>query len=136
MLWNGRAEWRHPAYLVSLYTPVIFLLVEICMNQLTLLWKHVTMQYAFTAVYLIVTAILQLAGSQEIYVAGFDWNCLKGSDTDPCQWGKMGSFFGLFLALQTAFFFAGLVVHVIKQKYCGCSPPDDALHERLMDKEA
>ena len=113
--WNGQAGWRHPAYLVSLFLPPCFLLIEMCLNQLTIHMKHIICQYAFTLFYIFVTAILQLAGTQEIYVAGFDWNCLKGDDSlNKCQWKDLGSFFGKFLALQTGFYILGLLIHVVK----------------------
>ena len=81
-----------------MYAPCVFLLVEISMNQLNLHWKHMTLQWLFTAIYLFVTAILQLAGSTDIYVAGFDWNCIKG-ELSECTWNNLGYFFGKFLFL-------------------------------------
>ena len=39
--WNEMAHWRHPAYLLSMYAPCFFLLVEISVNQLNLHWKHI-----------------------------------------------------------------------------------------------
>ena len=119
--WNKQAEWRHQAYLISMYAPCFFLLVEICFNQINLHWKHISLQWIFTAIYLFVTAVFQLAGSSDIYVAGFDWNCIKG-EISECTWGDLGNFFGLFLALQTGSYVIAVMVHLIKSKYCGCAP--------------
>ena len=129
--WNALARWRHDAYLMSMYAPCFFLLVEISVNQLNLHWKHITLQWLFTAVYIFVTAVLQLAGSAFIYVAGFDWNCIK-DDSIECTWGEFGNFFGVFLALQTGFYVIGVMVHLIKSKYCGCAPYRGRLNEGLL----
>ena len=75
--WVNMAGWRHPAYLISLYAPPIFLIVEICLNQLVFQLNHICFQYIFTLFYILVVAGLQFAGAQEIYVAGFDWSCLR-----------------------------------------------------------
>ena len=81
-----------------MYAPCCFLLVEICFNQLNLHWKHISLQYVFTSAYLFVTAIFQLAGSTDIDVAGFDWNCIKVELTE-CTWNELGGFYGRWLAL-------------------------------------
>ena len=30
--WNGMTNWRHDAYLTSMYAPCVFLFVELCVN--------------------------------------------------------------------------------------------------------
>ena len=118
--WNNPSEWdeqagfRHPAYMWSMFGPIAFLLVEICLNQLLLLWKHIIFQYLFTLAYMIVTMVLSMANAEDVFVSGFDWHCLRGSDTEVCAWGDLGRFFGLLLTLQTCFFVLGLGLHVIK----------------------
>lgn len=78
-----------------------------------------------------VVAILQIAGAQEIYVAGFDWSCFR-EGKGPCEWSSLGEFFGIWLGLQTLFYGLMLALHVAKQKYC-CMQTENNLKEYLLE---
>lgn len=56
--------------------PVVLLVGEMFMNQLLMTWKHIVYQYFFTAFYMVVTAIWQVAtGNAVIFPKKLDWIC-------------------------------------------------------------
>lgn len=111
-LYIEASGFRYPAFLLSLYAPVGFFLVELCMNQLLLSWKQLPLQYIFTVLYALITALWQLStGDAVIFPGKLDWN----SDdlfNDCILW------FLYFMVAQTGCFSVVLLAHYIKSKFC------------------
>lgn len=93
--------------------PPSFAIIEFCMNQVLMNWKHIAFQYIFTAFYALMTLIWQQATKPAVIFPGvLDWTT-DGSLFDDCiLW------FIVFAGVQTGCFSLLLLLHYTKSRYC------------------
>lgn len=71
--YKGLADWRWPWYLASAYIPMIFALLEFCMNRIEVPPRLVTLNIGVYLGYLLITFCGQELFSQPIYPSVLDW---------------------------------------------------------------
>ena len=68
--------FRYYAFMMALWVPACFYLLEFMMNQLLMSWKNIAYQYVFTLVYAAITATWQIVTSNAvIFPQRLDWIC-------------------------------------------------------------
>lgn len=75
-LWDcykGLAGWRWPVYLMSIYTPMVFVTIEFFLNQIEIPPRVALASIGVSLLYLGNTYIGQYLLSQPIYPSIVDW---------------------------------------------------------------
>ena len=122
--YEDASGFRYPAFLLGLYAPAAFFLVELFLNQLLISWKQLVLQYFFTIFYAVATAMWQLGtGNAVIFPDRLDWN---SSDL----FNECFLWFLCFMLVQTGCFAFVLLIHYLKAKFvCKVSVPVIAFTE-------
>ena len=98
---------------------MLFLLIELCQNQILIPWKHLAYQYLFTVFYAIATVCCQFASKGHIFPGKLDWICdERVGGSEGCIVESCLLWFVYFAVLQTGCFAVVLTIHHLKTKYC------------------
>ena len=87
------AGFRFPAFVMAIFSPIVFAVIEFFSNQMMMQWKNIAHQYLFTLFYMLVTAAWQFGtGDAVLFPKALDWICHDtetrpyNEDVDHCLW--------------------------------------------------
>jgi hypothetical protein len=119
--YKGLADWRWPAYILTIYVPMGFVCLEFCLNRIRIPAKFVVVQLVVAVAYLLGTFFGQFLLSQPIYPNITDWMFAQNTD------GAFAAFFLIMIFAGMAIFY--LLMFISHFKVSKCCLSREKIHE-------